>query len=86
MQRKEGKFVSMPKMLLTGMTCEKRRNLWGNQMDTYAKNQRKSKEKSSGWKMEMQNEQSTELKTWENPAKTIPVPSADARCKANWMI
>jgi len=44
------------------------------------------KGKISGWKMEMQNEQSTELKTWENPAKTIPVPSAVARCKANWMI
>jgi len=31
----KGKFVSMPKMLLTGMTCEKRQNLWGDQMDTY---------------------------------------------------
>lgn len=39
------------------MTCEKRQNLWGDQMDTYVGKQGKSKKNSSGWKMEMQNEQ-----------------------------
>lgn len=56
-RRKEGKLVSMPKMLLTAMTCENRRNLWSNQMDTYSSRKGSQRENRVGgkWKCKMYN-------------------------------